>query len=117
MSCAQNITNNDFNDLIPSWAGIESLISQSDVPIMQIGFLPFLPKPATDYLNVYVVMLNMVQIANQLDQKILPVYCDEGVLRILIDIYLQRQNQFKVLVPMLGSFRTAKCLEHYRKVY
>ena len=37
---------------------------------------------------------------------------DEGVLRILIDIYLQRQNQFKVLVPMLGSFHTAKCLEH-----
>ena len=37
---------------------------------------------------------------------------DESVLRILIDNYLQRQNQFKVLVPMLGSFHTAKCLEH-----
>ena len=112
MSCAQNITNNDFNDLIPSWAGIESLISQSDVPIMQVGFLPFPPKPVTGYSNVYVVMLNMVKIANQLDQKILPVYCYEGVFRILIDNYLQRQNQFKVLIPMLGSFHTAKCLEH-----
>ena len=54
----------------------------------------------------------MVKIANQLDQKILPLYCDEGVFRILIDNYLQRQNQFKVFVPMLGSFHTAKCLEH-----
>ena len=64
MSCAQNITNNDFNDLIPSWAGIESLISQSDVPIMQVGFLPFLPKPVIDYSTVYAIMLNMVKIAN-----------------------------------------------------
>ena len=32
--------------------------------------------------------------------------------QILIDIYLQRQSQFKVLVPMLESFHTAKCSEH-----
>ena len=92
MSYAQNITNNDFNDLIPSWAGIESLISQSDVPIMRVGFLPFLPKFVTHYSTAYTVMLNMVKIANHLDQKILPVYCDEGVFRILIDIHLQKQN-------------------------
>ena len=41
MGCAQNITNNDFNKLILSWAGIESLISQSDVPIMHVGFFHF----------------------------------------------------------------------------
>ena len=87
MSCAQNITNNDFNDLIPSWAGIESLISSSDVADMQVGFLSFLPKSVTDYSTVYTVMLNMVKIANQFDQEILPVYFDEGVFLTLIDIF------------------------------
>ena len=76
MSCAQIITNNDFNDLIPSWAAIESLISQSDFLIMQVRFLPFLSKPVTDYSTVYTVMLNILKIANQSDQKRLPVYSD-----------------------------------------
>ena len=84
---------------------------------MQAGFLPFLPKPITDYSTVYTVRLNMVKIASQLDQNIIPVYCDEGVFRILIDIHLQRQNQFKVLIPMPGSFHTAKCLEHCIRKY
>ena len=36
-SCAQNITKSDSKYLIPSWAEIELLISESDVPIMQVG--------------------------------------------------------------------------------
>ena len=112
ISCAENITKSDSKYLIPSWAGIESLISESNVPIMQVGFLPFIPKPVTDYSTVYTVMLNMTKFASQLDQKILPVYCDEGVFRIVIDIYLQRRNQSQNLIPILGSFYTAKCLEH-----
>ena len=84
------------------------LISESDVPIMQVGFLPFIPRAVTDYSTLFTVILNL---ANQLDQNILPVYCD-GVFRIVIDIYLQRRNQFQNLIPMLGSFHTAKCFEH-----
>ena len=112
ISCAQNITKSDSKYLIPLWAEIESLISGSDVPIMQVGFLPFISKPVTGYSTVYTAMLNMTKLASQLDQKILTMYCDEGVFRIVIDIYLQRQNQFQNFIPMLGSFRTAKCLEH-----
>ena len=54
----------------------------------------------------------MTTLANQLDQNILPLYCDEGVFRIVMDIYLQRHNQFQNLIPMLGIFHTAKCFEH-----
>ena len=112
ISCAQNITKIDWKYLIPSWAGIELLISESDVPIMQVRFLPFIPRPVTDYSTVYNVMLNMTTLVNQLDQNILPGYCDEGVFRTVIDIYLQRRKQFQNLIPMLGNFHTAKCFEH-----
>ena len=90
------------------------MFSGSDVVIMQVGFLSFLPKSVTDYSTVYTVMLNMVKIANQM---ILPVYCNEGVFRILIKIYIQRQNQFKPLIPMLGGFHTKKCSEHCVEKY
>ena len=39
MNCAQNSTNNDFDDSISSSAGTEALISESNVPIMQVGLL------------------------------------------------------------------------------
>ena len=78
---------------------------------MQVGFFPFIPRPVADYSTVSTAMLNMTPLANQLDQNILPVYCDEGVFRIVIDIYLQRRNQFQNVILMLGSFHTTKCLE------
>ena len=34
-------------------------------------------------------MFNMVKIVNQFDQKIRPVYYDDGVFQILRDIFLQ----------------------------
>ena len=57
----------------------------------------------------------MTTLANQLDQNILPVYCDEGVFRIVIDIYLRRGNQFQNLIPVLGSFHTAKVGGFYKQ--
>ena len=34
-------------DDMPTWAAVKSLISDSNVPIMEVGFLPFIPKPVT----------------------------------------------------------------------
>ena len=42
-------------------------------------------------------MLNMVKIANQLDQGIRQIFRDECVFRIVVDINFQQQNQFKHL--------------------
>ena len=32
----------------PTWAGMRDLLSESCVPKMQVGFLPFIPNPVTD---------------------------------------------------------------------
>ena len=57
-------------------------------------------------------MSNMIKLANQLDQGILPIFCNESVFTIVVDIYLQRQNQFKYLIHMLLSFHAAKSVYH-----
>ena len=44
--------------------------------------------------------------------QINPVYCDKGLFRILIVIFLLRQNQFKALIPILGSLHIEKYFEH-----
>ena len=44
--------------------------------------------------------------------QINPVYSDKGLFRILIVIFLLRQNQFKALIPFLGSLHIDKYFEH-----
>ena len=112
VDCAQNICLDPSSLMLPSWAGIQALLSQSEVPAMQVGFLPFIPNPVTEHATVYTAMLNFLKVAKQLNQEALPFFCDEGVFRIVLDIYLQREQQFKTLLPMLGSFQTAKCVQH-----
>ena len=54
--------------------------------------------------TVFTAMLNFVKVLKQLKQKSLPVFADEGVFRIMLDIYLKCPDTFSDLVPMLGGF-------------
>ena len=74
---------------MPTWAAIKSLISDSNIPIMQVGFLPFIPKLVTEHATVYTAMINFVKVLEQLDQKSMPIFCDEGSYRIVEDIYIK----------------------------
>ena len=65
----------------------------------------------TDYSTVYTALLNFLKIAKQLKQSCLPVFCDKGVFRIVIDIYLKNPKKFESLIPMMGGFHMAKCAQ------
>ena len=57
-------------------------------------------------------MKNFTRPAGQLKQDAVPLFCDKGVFRIMVDIFLQKQDQFRNLIPMLGGCHTAKFLQH-----
>ena len=78
---------------------------------MHVGFLPFIPKPVTEYSTIYTSMLNFVNVSNGLVQEALPLFCDEGPFRIA-NIYLQIKDGFLNIIPMLRDFHTAKYVEH-----
>ena len=110
MSCVQS--QNPHNNVLPTWAGMRSLLSNESLTLFQVGFLPFIPHPVTEYSTVYTAMRNFVCLARQLDQTILPIFCDEGVFRIVLEIFLACPDEFNKLLPMLGGFHMAKCVEH-----
>ena len=56
-------------------------------------------------------MLIFVKVSNRLDQEALPLFCDEGVFRIVLDINLQKKYEF-CNIPMLGDLYTAKYVEY-----
>ena len=82
---------------LSSWAGTQALLSKSEVSLINAAFLPFLPHPVTDIATVYTAMLNYVKLLNQLEQKTLPIFCDEGVFRLVLNIYLKRPQYIKYI--------------------
>ncbi|KAJ8680645.1 hypothetical protein QAD02_016432 [Eretmocerus hayati] len=56
-------------------------------------------------------MCNFIEILNQLDQKHLPIVCDEGVYRVARHIQLLHPEKFGGMIFMLGSLHMAKILE------
>ena len=99
-------------ETIPTWAGCKSLLRKSKMSLMQVGFLPYLPHPVTEYDTVYTALKNFLNVLEQLDQKSLSAMYDEGVYRIVADIVLQISEEFKNIIPILGGFHMAKALLH-----
>ena len=97
-------------DAIPPWAGVHALITQSQSPLMRVGFMPVIPHPVTEYATVRKSMTNFQSIRAQLKQPIMPVFCDEGVYHLMIDIILNEPEIFQDLFPMLGNFHLTKIL-------
>ena len=58
----------------------------------------------------YKEKFNFIIVADQLNQTELPVFCEDGVYRIAAEIYIQLPDDFRTLVPLLGSSHMAKCL-------
>ena len=55
-------------------------------------------------------MKNFNIVLKQLEQDTSVVFCNEGVFRIVLNIYLKKQDKFSNLIPMLGVFHMAKCV-------
>lgn len=96
-----------------------SLCSSDKRPSQIAGFLPILPFPVTQYSTVYTAMCNFKTILSQLEQKSLPLFCDEGVYHITRHILLVRKKEFENIVVMLGGFHMIKvvlaCVGKYLK--
>ena len=81
---------------VPTWAGIQSLISRESVPLSRVAFLPVIPSPVTDYATVYTALKNFQNVRGRLNnQPVFPVFCDEGVFHNVADIVLSSPEEFR----------------------
>ena len=78
--------------IVSSWAVIRALLSNTFVLRMHAGFLPFLPSPVTEYsMQCYEKLHSACWAAKA---RCFPSFCDEGVFRVAVDVFLQKQDQF-----------------------
>jgi hypothetical protein len=73
---------------------IHALVSTANVPLMRVGFLPMIPKPVTEYATVRKALTNFQSVRQQLNQNILPVFCDEGVFQIVTEVVMTEPDTF-----------------------
>lgn len=93
---------------MPSWSASNSVWTEETIPVKILAFLPVLPFPVTKYATVYSAMKNFVSLGSQLVQGEIPMYCDEGVYCIVKEIQLMRPEEFRTIVPIMGTFHLVK---------
>ena len=117
-----NVSNNDVKSVdilkidqqIPSWSAFNSLITEDDRSKQQVGYLPIIPAPVTDYATVYTALCNFKDLLGQFSQDYPAVFCDEKVYRIARHILFERKDEFQNLVLFLGNFHIIKVLLDFR---
>lgn len=73
---------------VPTWAGIHSLLPDSNWPMMHVGFLPFIPRPVTESATFYTALLNFVKVASQKGLQ------DEDFFHTVAEIIIQHPDNF-----------------------
>ena len=93
---------------MPSWVGVRSLVSKSNLTLKRVGFLPIMPAPVTSHSTVYSCILNFIDVCQNMQQPCVAVVCDEGVYQYIVDIYLAKPHLFESVYFMLGGFHMIK---------
>lgn len=70
----------------------------------------FSPQLVTTFNSLYYNA--KLYLSGQLNQTIFPVFCDEGVYRIVLYIFLKCPEEFNNLIPIIVEFHMATCVEH-----
>ena len=93
---------------IPSYIALKSLLSTTNVSITTCAFTPIIPYPATEYETIYTCMKNFQDILHQNNMPYGPLWCDEGVYRIVKEIQLLKRIEFQNIFLGIGGFHTEK---------
>ena len=84
---------------------------------MDVGFLPYIPHPVTEYATVHTALINFLSVLTQLHQEAQPHFRDEVVYRILVDIYVP-DLKIQVHSTYAGKFSYGKSTRAlHRKIY
>lgn len=99
------------NQRVPSWSSFHSAVVDTNYPIQNVGFLPVLPAPVTEYATAYTSLCNFKDLLSQLNQEFLIVTCDEGVYKIAKHIQFLNGKEFDKIILCLGSFHLTKVMQ------
>ena len=95
---------------ISSFAATDSLLHSSSEkrPVTRIAFTPIIPHPATEFNTIHTAMVNYQDVLKQKGLDSGPLWCDEGVYRIVKELQMLNPTEFGNIFLGLGGFHTEK---------
>ena len=88
---------------------MHALITDANVPLMRVGFLPIIPTPVTDYATVPKALTNFQTCCQQLSMSIMAVVSDEGVFHLVVDIVMNEPENLRICFQCWECFIMPKC--------
>jgi len=67
------------NSQVPAWGGFNALVSEREIPLTHIWYLPFINAPPSDYSTIYTTLLKLVETATALGQEHILVTADVAI--------------------------------------
>ena len=64
---------------VPAWGGFNSIVSEREIPMTRIWYIPFINAPPSDFSTIYMTFLKLVEIANALGQEHVLVTADLAI--------------------------------------
>ena len=106
-SCLTGNTDTTEINLL-TWAGTSRLIIWLKITTNTCGFFAISPRSHDSSCNCIHFYTKLCETVKPAKRK----FCNEGVFRLVLNIYLKHPQEFKNLV-MLGGFHTAKCVQKW----
>jgi len=53
----------DVNGVMPAWSGSNSLVTEADIPVATVSYLPFTHAPPSDFSTIYTILRRLIAIA------------------------------------------------------
>lgn len=69
----------DMQQIIPAWTGFNSLVSQSQLPVATVRYLPFLCASPSDLSVIYTMLMRIVAVSTHIKQQHILVTADMAI--------------------------------------
>ena len=69
----------DAEQLIPAWSGFNSILSEKNMHVAAIRYMPFLRASPTDFSTIYTILCNLVDVCDKIGQQHILVTADMAI--------------------------------------
>ena len=110
---------NDVQQMIPAWSGYNSTISDANLPITNIRYMPFLRASPTDLSTIYTILTKLVEMSTTIGQSHILVTADMAIYSKAQQILWEKPAELdeKITMRVGGMHTTMALLASIGKLY
>ncbi len=99
-----NIPTSSDQEFLPDWTGFNTLISENELTMSRVGYLPIIEGSPTEYSTVFTVLVKSLEIATKLSLQHIVIVFDEAIYAKAQQIRWKNEDFISKTVIRLGDF-------------